>query len=64
MHGRQNNRTVEAVTPLSELLGYSTALRIITSGNGSFSMELSHYHRVASQEQEKVIKRMTGFTSL
>lgn len=34
---------IHADVPLAALLGYATALRSITQGEGSFSMEFSHY---------------------
>lgn len=34
---------IHADVPLASLLGYATALRSITQGEGSFSMEFSHY---------------------
>ena len=34
------------MTPLTEMIGYATALRSITSGRGGFTMELDHYDRV------------------
>lgn len=34
---------IHADVPLASLLGYATALRSITQGEGSFTMEFSHY---------------------
>jgi elongation factor G len=34
---------IHADVPLAALLGYATALRSITQGEGSFTMEFSHY---------------------
>ena len=36
-------RAVAAMTPLTGMLGYATALRSLTSGRGAFTMELDHY---------------------
>ncbi len=41
-------QAVMAVAPLSQMFGYSTALRSITQGRGTFSMVFSHYDPVAS----------------
>jgi elongation factor G len=37
---------VEALTPLRQMFGYSTALRSMTQGRGTFSMLFSHYDKV------------------
>lgn len=54
-------RIVRAMTPLSEMVGYSTSLRTLTSGCASFTMELSHYEPLSPPEQEKVIRKVKGF---
>jgi elongation factor G len=41
---------IHADVPLSALMGYATALRSITQGEGSFSMEYSHYAPVSSHD--------------
>lgn len=40
-------KVITAMAPLSELFGYSTAIRSQTQGRGSFSMQFSHYDVVA-----------------
>jgi len=39
-------RTIDALVPLAEMFGYSTTLRSMTEGRGSFTMEFSHYEEV------------------
>ena len=46
---------IEAEVPLSETFGYSTDLRSMTQGQGTFSMEFSKYRRVPASIQEEVI---------
>jgi elongation factor G len=46
--------TIRASAPLSELGRYSTQLRALTGGQGSFLMELSHYDVVPHLVQQKV----------
>ncbi|CAL1527519.1 unnamed protein product [Lymnaea stagnalis] len=58
---RQDSKTISVLTPLQELLGYSTALRTITSGTASCSIQLSHYEKMNREEMQKVTERMTGF---
>lgn len=48
-------RVVSAEVPLAEMQRYSIDLRSITSGRGSFSMEMSHYEEAPPQEAQKVI---------
>jgi elongation factor G len=43
---------VRGVVPLSELDGYSGRLKAMTQGNGSYSMELSHYEAVPPNVQQ------------
>ncbi len=45
MESRANGDHVIAKAPLSQLFGYSTALRSSTQGRGSFTMEFSHFAR-------------------
>ncbi|MGC3969605.1 MAG: hypothetical protein QM775_20320 [Pirellulales bacterium] len=46
---------IEAEVPLAELFGYSTDLRSMTQGQGTFSMEFSKYRRVPASIQEEVV---------
>ena len=48
-------RILKAKVPLAEQFGYVTALRTISSGRASFSMEFSHYERVPSEVQEELV---------
>ncbi len=59
---RQDSRIIIAVTPLAEMMSYSTALRTMTSGTSTFSMELAHYEPMIITEQSKAIQRVTGFS--
>ena len=46
-----------AHVPLSELFGYSTAIRSLSSGRASYSMEPSHFDPVPKNIQEKVMEK-------
>ena len=48
-------RVVNAQVPLAELMGYSTDLRSMTSGTGSYTMQLSHYNIMAPDIQNQVL---------
>jgi elongation factor G len=39
---------IKAVSPLTRMFGYSTDLRSLTQGRGTFSMQFSHYDKVIS----------------
>lgn len=49
-----------AESPLSELRGYSKRIRILTSGNATFSMEFSQYKLMTSYDQGTAMKEITG----
>lgn len=42
------------------LKGYSTVLRTLTSGNATFSLELDTYEAMNPQDQNSLLKRMSG----
>lgn len=44
-----------AEVPLAETFGYSTDLRSMTQGQGTFSMEFSYYRQVPANIQEKIL---------
>ena len=43
--------------PLSEMFGYSTTLRSMTSGRATYTMEPSHFEQVPKKIQEEIIKK-------
>ena len=61
---RTGARIVKAKVPLAELFGYVTALRTITSGRATSSMEFSHYEEVSSSLAKAVIEEQKGRTDL
>ena len=48
---------VHAEVPLSEMFGYSTQLRSISSGRATYSMEPSHFEKVPAKIQEEIMKK-------
>lgn len=46
---------IKALAPMAEVLRYSSGLRSMTAGRGTFSMEFSHYEEVPAHLAEKVI---------
>jgi elongation factor G len=53
-------QVIKADVPLSELFGYVTDLRTITSGRASASLTFSHYDPVPKNLAEKVIEEVKG----
>jgi elongation factor G len=48
---------IHAEVPLSEMFGYSTQLRSLSSGRATYVMEPSHFERVPAKIQEEIIKK-------
>ncbi len=61
---RTGARIVKAKVPLSELFGYVTALRTITSGRATSSMEFSHYSEVSTSIAKTVVEEAKGRVEL
>jgi elongation factor G len=58
--GQENHKgavIIHAEVPLSEMFGYSTQLRSLTSGRATYVMEPSHFERVPTKIQEEIIKK-------
>ena len=62
MDTRSGAQVIKADVPLSELFGYVTDLRTITSGRASASLTFSHYAPVPKNLAEKVIEEVKGAT--
>lgn len=52
---RGSAQLINAMVPLSDMDHYSTDLRSMTKGTGSYQMKLSHYEKVPSHISEKII---------
>ena len=48
--------TVSALVPLAEISEYQTRLKALTGGQGTYSMELSHYDPVPSRRQQELVQ--------
>jgi elongation factor G len=48
---------IHAEVPLSEMFGYSTQLRSLSSGRANYVMEPSHFERVPAKIQEEIMKK-------
>ncbi|NDV45717.1 elongation factor G [Paludibacter sp. 221] len=61
---RTGARIVKAKVPLAETFGYVTALRTITSGRATSSMEFSHYAEVSASIAKEVLTEAKGRVDL
>ncbi|XP_071384232.1 ribosome-releasing factor 2, mitochondrial isoform X2 [Centroberyx affinis] len=60
IQSRHDNKVLIAIVPLAEMMGYSTILRTLTSGNATFSLELDTYEAMNPQDQSTLLKRVAG----
>ena len=61
---RTGTRIVKAKVPLAETFGYVTALRTITSGRATSSMQFSHYAQVSPSIAKQVLTEVQGRVDL
>ncbi|MDR0393490.1 MAG: elongation factor G [Puniceicoccales bacterium] len=61
---RTGARIVKAKVPLAETFGYVTALRTISSGRATSSMEFSHYAEVSTSIAKEVVAEAKGKVEL
>ena len=58
--GQDNHRgsvMIHSEVPLSEMFGYSTTLRSLSSGRATYVMSPSHFERVPTKIQEEIVKK-------
>ena len=60
MDTRAGAEVIKAKVPLSEMFGYVTQLRSLSSGRASSTMEFSHYHPAPTNIAEEVIAKVKG----
>ena len=61
---RSGARIVKAMVPLSEMFGYVTALRTITSGRATSSMEYDHHEPLSTSIAKTVLDEVKGHSEL
>jgi len=61
---RSGARVIKAMVPLSEMFGYVTALRTITSGRATSSMEYDHHAPLSSSIAKTVLEEIKGRADL
>jgi len=60
MDDRAGSKVVKAMVPLSEMFGYVTSLRTLSSGRATSTMEFDHYAETPSNVSEAVIADVKG----
>lgn len=60
MDTRNGAQVIKALVPLSEMFGYVTQLRTITSGRATSTMEFDHYAEAPKNVQDEVIAKAKG----
>ncbi len=60
MDSRHGARVIDALVPLSEMFGYVTTLRTLSSGRASSTMEFSHYATTPKNIADEVIAKAQG----
>lgn len=60
MDSRAGSQVIKATVPLSEMFGYVTQLRTITSGRATSTMEFDHYAEAPKNVQDEVIAKVKG----
>ncbi len=53
---RLQMKVIDAKVPLSEMFGYATAIRSLTEGRGTFTMEFDHYDEVPGNIAQEIIE--------
>jgi len=56
MDQRGSSKIIRALVPLSGMFGYATAIRSLTQGRATYTMEPSFYQEVPSNIAEKIIQ--------
>jgi elongation factor G len=60
METRGNTAILRAEVPLAEMFGYSTAVRTLSSGRASYSMQPSHFEQVPQQIVDSIVEQRGG----
>ncbi len=60
MDSRNNLQVIKAKVPLSEMFGYVTQLRSLSSGRATSTMEFSHYAQAPKNIEDEVVARSKG----
>ncbi|MOA52509.1 Elongation factor G [compost metagenome] len=60
LDSRNGAQVIKALVPLSEMFGYVTQLRTITSGRATSTMEFDHFEEAPRNVTEEVVAKAKG----
>jgi elongation factor G len=60
MEPRGNAQVISATVPLSTMFGYATAVRSITQGRATYTMQFKHYAEVPQSIAVEIVARIKG----
>jgi elongation factor G len=63
MDSRAGSQVIKVKVPLSEMFGYVTQLRTLSSGRATSTMEFSHYADAPRNVQEEILAKIQGKSS-
>ena len=58
-----NGQTIKGKVPLSEMFGYVTSLRTLTSGRANSNLEFSHFAEAPRKITEDVLFKIKGYVT-
>jgi len=60
MDSRKGMQVISAEVPLGEMFGYATAVRSLTQGRATYSMQFEVYREVPKSVQEEIVGKNNG----
>ncbi|HEY6008274.1 MAG TPA: elongation factor G, partial [Geobacteraceae bacterium] len=60
MEERSGSKVITSKVPLAEMFAYSTTLRSMTQGRGTYTMQFSHYEEAPRNVAEEIIAKVKG----
>ena len=64
MDSKGNSKVIKGIVPLSEMFGYVTGLRTLSSGRATSTMEFKSYEVTPKNISEQVINKVNGLTEV
>ncbi|HLC15175.1 MAG TPA: elongation factor G, partial [Thermodesulfovibrionia bacterium] len=60
MDSKRNSQVIRALVPMAEVLTYANQLNALTSAQGTYTMEFSHYEEMPAHLSKKVVEERTA----
>jgi elongation factor G len=61
MTARGQTQIIRGNSPLAEMFGYATALRSLTQGRATYTMQFAHYTQVPSSISDEIVAKNRGY---